>query len=264
MTASRRRQLELAPRLLARCHDLIARALEGGRHLTRGELGDRLARAGISARAGRLAHIVLDAELECLICSGAPRGNSQTYALVDERAPQGEQLEREESLAELARCYFTSRGPATEMDFRWWASLRAADARQAIAAARSGLESVDFEGRTYWRGPDGGLPATRRSPGVHLLQMLDEYVVSYTSSRHLMLPSGSDRFSVFGETGRQHPVLRRGQVIGIWQRRIRDAALEVTLRRGSRLERAEREAVADAAVRQGRFFGMTVEVIQAR
>ena len=40
-----------------------------------------------------------------------------TYALLDERAPQGCTLTRDEALAELTRRYFTGHGPSTLRDF---------------------------------------------------------------------------------------------------------------------------------------------------
>lgn len=259
MSASRYRDLELDARLLSRSHEIIARALEGGHHHTRGELGERLVEAGVDARVDRLAHIVMDAELECLICSGSPRGKSQTYALLDERAPGGDRLEGEAALAELARRYFTTRGPATEIDFRWWSSLKAVDARRALEAARPSLGQVELDGRTYWLGPDGSGPASGRSPSIQLIQRLDEYVVAYTRSRELVLDGALKRRNVLGEGRHLHPMLRRGRVVGLWQRRVNGAALEI-LTESSRLERADRHSLERAAARYGRFFGVPVEL----
>ena len=69
----------------------------------------------------RLTYLVMHAELECLICSGAMRGKQYTYALLDERVPPVRMLEREEALAEPTRRYFTSHGPATVKDCAWCA-----------------------------------------------------------------------------------------------------------------------------------------------
>ena len=46
-----------------------------------------LARAGIEAKGQRFIHLLMRAELEGLICSGARRGKQFTYTLLDERAP---------------------------------------------------------------------------------------------------------------------------------------------------------------------------------
>ena len=47
----------------------------------------------------RLTYLVMHAELEGLICSGAMRGKQHTYALLDERAPAAKALARDEALA---------------------------------------------------------------------------------------------------------------------------------------------------------------------
>ena len=66
--------------------DLLIEMLEGGRSLTRTEIGERLAAAGIEAPVGmRLSYLVMYAELEGLVVSGPLRGQQHTYALVAER-----------------------------------------------------------------------------------------------------------------------------------------------------------------------------------
>ena len=68
------RALELDSALLRRCNALIVKSLRGGKQLTRAELGSALERAGIQAKGLRLTGIVMNSELEALICSGARRG----------------------------------------------------------------------------------------------------------------------------------------------------------------------------------------------
>src|SRR5438067_2484699 len=80
----------------------------------------------------RFTYIIMRAELDGIICSGARRDKQFTYALLDERAPQAKTLARDEALTELARRYFTSHGPATLRDFVWWSGLTTADARVGI------------------------------------------------------------------------------------------------------------------------------------
>ena len=58
------RQLELDDALFLRGSAVIARALQGGRQLTRVELGGALAEAGIVAEGARLSYIVMRAELD--------------------------------------------------------------------------------------------------------------------------------------------------------------------------------------------------------
>ena len=121
--ASYDRKLSLDQSIRVRGRDVIERALDRQAHLTRAEIAEALRAEGLPASGQALAHLVMHAELDAVICSGAPRGKQHTYALVADRAPEARRLERDEALAELALRYFTSRGPATVKDFRWWSSL---------------------------------------------------------------------------------------------------------------------------------------------
>ena len=67
---ARHRQLELDDRTIARASAAFAKALAGGRHLTRPELGQVLRAARISPEGQRLPHLLSIAELEGLIVSG--------------------------------------------------------------------------------------------------------------------------------------------------------------------------------------------------
>ena len=69
-----------------------------------------------------LADRIVHAESAAVLCSGPARERTQRYALVEDRTPPGPLPPREEVLADLARRYFTTRGPATPADFRWWSA----------------------------------------------------------------------------------------------------------------------------------------------
>ena len=138
--------------LLATSEAALARALQG-RHLTRAEVAVALDRAGVTASGLRLAYILMHAELEAVICSGAPRGKQQTYASFDERVPPALPRHRDEALAELTARYFTSRGPATVKDFARWCSFTLGDARAGLEMVQSQLEHEVVDGRTYWFAP---------------------------------------------------------------------------------------------------------------
>ena len=116
LNAYRYRQLGLADDDLKKSNKLLEKYLAGASHMTRKEIGALLERSGIDVSGQRLAYLVMFAELDALICSGAMRGKQHTYALLDERAPDATELGMDEALAELTRRYFTSRGPATVKD----------------------------------------------------------------------------------------------------------------------------------------------------
>ncbi len=113
------RQHELDKPLFARAHIAFARALRGGVQLTRAEMADVLAKAGIKAEKNRLAYIMMHAELEGLICSGGLKGKHHTYSLLEERAPNARKLNRDEALAELVLRFLTGHAPATAKHFVW-------------------------------------------------------------------------------------------------------------------------------------------------
>jgi hypothetical protein len=255
--ASYCRRNELDAATLTRAAAACERVLEGGRSLTRGNLGTELGRRGIIAKGMRLALLTMYAELEGVICSGPYQGKQLTYALVAERAPRARPLARDEALAELTRRYFTSHGPATIRDFVWWSGL-------TTAAAKRGLEIIGAQSRTvgdlsYWT--HGEPPASRRDqPLVHLLPVYDEYLVSYRDRAAVPHPSVEIRSRAGGIVTFLHALIVAGQVAGTWKvaRTAGGAAVSVIALR--RLTRSERDAVIEAAADYGRFIEAPVTV----
>ena len=116
---------EFTPRLLSRSLELLQKTLEGNKHRTKEEIGEALNQRGIPLSQYALRHLLMRAETDGVVCSGADKKGTATYALLDERAPHGEEPSREEALARLARIYFRSHSPATLADFTWWSGLTA-------------------------------------------------------------------------------------------------------------------------------------------
>lgn len=243
----RHKWLELDAKTVARSQTAFTKALAGGTHRTRAELAPVLERARLPFDADRLGHLLLVAELDGVICSGAPRGKQHTYALVEERAPAAT-LDGDEALAELTRRYFRSHGPATAVDFRWWSSLTAADVKRGLAMVTPELERLEVDGRTYWM--DRDVPAPRAdAPAAHLLQEYDELLVGYTESRdHLR---ATDARVLEGMAFLQRTVLLDGEIAGHWKLGAR--AGEVALSPFKALRGAKRAAV-DAACQRYRTF----------
>ncbi len=242
------RRLGLDDGVLKRSRAAIARALRDGAHLTRAEIGSLLRRAGIKAETQALAHVMMNAELDGIVCSGPRRGKQFTYALLDTRAPRARTLTRDEALGELARRYFASHGPATLRDYVWWSGLSVGDARRGIAIAGPALEREAIDDRTYW-----AAPATRtvagHTDGAHLLPNYDEYVVAYRDRDAL-----SD---VFG-----HSLILQGRPAGSWTRTATRESVSVNVVSYRRLTPADRRAVSAAAERYGRFMKQAVVCVQ--
>ena len=244
-------QLGLDDAALACSAEVIAESLSGGVHLTREELRARLAEAGLRPEGQRLGVMLMNAEIDTLICSGALRDGKQTYALLAERAPNARRLDRAEALGQVALRYFTGHGPATERDLAYWATLTLTDVRAGLAAIGDQLQRLELDGRTYWFvEPSTGTPG---EPRGHLLQMLDEYYRGYQDSRYVLDADGlvpRTRSATVGMT------LVDGQMVGGMRRTLDEntATFEVSLYRD--LAGDELAAVRDAAGRYGRFLGL--------
>ncbi|QHT55211.1 winged helix DNA-binding domain-containing protein [Cellulomonas sp. H30R-01] len=252
------RQVGIDDEAVARTHRAVTTALRGGEHLTRGELGDVLARAGVEASGLRLAYLLMRLELDAVIASGAVRGAQQTYALVDGRVAEGPDLRGDDALAELTRRFFTGHGPAAEKDMAWWATLTLTQVRRGIALCEGELVEDEVDGVRLWSAP-GPVPARDPSPTAHVLQGYDEYGVAYTASRFVtnlaglsIAPPGSNTVIA--------PLLVDGQVVGWWRRVVARDGVVAQPRPARALTDSERAAVETAFASYARFAGLPVRV----
>lgn len=253
------RQQGLDEPIFKRSNDVLARALQGGRQLTRDELRDILETEGIATQNGvRLGYLMMYAELEGLICSGPRRGKQFTYALLEERAPQARKMEQEEALAELARRFFISRGPATDQDFAKWSGLTLKEARDGLEAVKGGLEQETADGQTYWF-LRPRTPVRAESPSVHLLSIYDEFISSYKDRSAIDANNLAELFSGMGNA-LQYFILLDGQLAGTWKRTIKKNTVFIETNLFTKLSQAENAALALAARQYGAFLGLPVDV----
>jgi hypothetical protein len=258
-SARRRQQLELDEATIARSKELFAAGLEGGMQLTRKEMYQLLAQAGISTAGQRGYHMLARAAQDGLICFGAPNGKEQTFALLDEWAPQAKTLTGDEALAELARRYFTSRGPATLQDFMWWSGLAAADAKRGLQAARPALIQETVDGRVYWLSPD--TPGVENaSPTVYLLPGFDEYLLGYRDRSAALDPAFAQRVCPGGNGVFFPTIVVDGQVVGTWKRTLKKDKIVMTPSPFYGLSGTEHDGFAEAAEHYGAFIGLPVTV----
>ena len=255
------RKLGLDAQVMTRALSVIERALARNGPLTRSELRVELERGGFSIDPMRLAHIMMHAELEAVVCSGPRRERQFTYALLATRAPDARELNRDEALAKLAQRFFSSHGPATLRDFSWWSGLPMTDAKRSVEITRARQNSVD--GYTYWsagREPRNQSKASgrRKVPLAHLLPIYDEYLVAYRD--RVAVPHGPPivgprpkRFVTF-----QHALVAGGQVAGTWRVARQPGGAVITTVPLRKLTGSERHAVARAAADYGRFVGIPV------
>jgi Winged helix DNA-binding domain len=251
------RRLGLDAGILDRCTALLVEALGGGNHLTRKELAPVLQRAGVDEKGFGLGYVLMNAELTGVVCSGVPKGKQQTYALLDERAPEAATLGPDEALAELVFRYFASRGPATAKDLRWWSSLTLAEIDRGLDMVGSRLQRDELDGVTFWSAPAGTTPPPPPSPTIHLLQIYDEYFLGYSESRGLADGEGRWLAWAGGTFDTNAIVLLDGHIAGRWRRTLtkRSVLIEASFHRP--LAGAEKEALQAAAERLGEFLGLT-------
>jgi hypothetical protein len=265
VSAGRYRELGLDAAVFRRSRIVLEKALRDGKHLTRTELARAYQRARIETKAPqRLVHLLANAELDGLICSGPRIGKQHTYALVEERVPRSGSVDRDEALLDLTVRYFATRGPATLNDFAWWSGLTVADGKRGVEQAGSRLEQVTIEGRAYWRGKSqrDDLPDTETA---HLLPNYDEYFIGFKDRSAIGQAVAKSKVKLPASAFLAHIVVVDGQVAGGWKRTMEKHAARVDLTAlVTRTPRARR-AIAAAAERYGRFLGVPVKcTIQAR
>jgi hypothetical protein len=237
-----------------RVNRLIVYALRGGNHLTRKELEGVLLGGGIVLKGLGMAYAVMQAELDCVICSGALKGRQQTYALFEERVPDAPAFSRDEVLGELAMRYFASRGPATAKDLRFWSSLPLADIHRGLEIAGARLRRDEVDGLTLWSAP-GEAPPPLPSPSVHLLQGLDEYFVGYGESRTFCDQSGA-RPSLVDRAIYNGALILDSQLAGHWKRAVSKRAVTFQVALRAPFDEARMQALQTAADRHGEFLGV--------
>jgi hypothetical protein len=247
------RRTGLDAQFFSRCEDVLARALEGGKYLTRLELREALEHAGVDSQLElRATYLMMHAELEGVICSGPRKGKQFTYALLAERAPRAKILQRDEALAELARRYFTSHGPATAQDFAWWSGLTLGEARQGLESVQSELVEERFDGIPYW----GAQPSLDGDPlhAAYLLPNYDEF--GSHADRSAVLDATLEPRIAYG-----HILLIHGRAAGSWRRTLAKDKVVVETNYFNPPSEEERQAVKEAAQSYGKFLGLEVEIV---
>jgi hypothetical protein len=247
------KQLEIDEAVLDRSRTAFYEALQGGQRLTRAGMMLRLQQAGINPEGQRGYFLLRYLAQEGHICLGPLDGRQQTFVLLPEWAPNARQLAREEGLAELARRYFTSHGPATVHDFANWTGMSVTDARQALEAVQAGLVSEQIAGKVYWFAA-GETFAAAAAPEVQLLPGFDEYLLGY-KDRQAVLEAEHAAKVVPGGNGIFKPmVVVDGQIVGTWKRTLRKGAVDVAVSFFGAAQ-ASPEAVAAAAGQYCAFLG---------
>jgi hypothetical protein len=250
---SRHKQLELSESIIIKSISIIEKELGKATCLTREELANELHKYKIKTDANRLSHILFCAELEGITCSGPIKSKKHTYSLLSNRVPQKKELAREESIAELARRYFTGHCPATIQDFSWWSNLSLTEIRKAVNSIKSEFVTETTDAGQYL------YPLTHSEPPVkknsaYLLPAFDEFLISY-KDRSSSLSLVNNKKTVSDNGIFYPPVIVDGQVAGIWQRTIQKEKVVITLNLFQSVNRTVLKLIEKKAGLYGNFLG---------
>ena len=244
----KRENLDL--KIFVKSTDIIARALEGGKYLTRNALQSELQKKKIAAERERLAYVMMYAELEGVICSGPRSGKQFTYALVAEKCPAQKNINRKEALFTVTEKYFRTRGPATVHDFSWWSGLTITEAKSAAAMLPASFIREKNDGKELIFLPQHQPPAKLQS--TFLLPDYDEYGISY-KDRSLILNNAVDTSELRGNNPVfTHMIVIGGKIAGIWK--INNKNSDVIISPYGKLNTTQQAALKKAVKKYQAFF----------
>lgn len=256
--ATRRANLALDEKILAKAATLLGDALAGGKQLARTTLLQILDDAGIATANQRGYHILLNLSQKGFLCFGLHEGKQPTFALLDEWVPDHQALTRDEALVELATRYFCSHGPATVQDLMRWAGVTAADAKQGVLQAQQ-LASEKINGQEYWRALHEQ-EVEVSPPRAYLLPGFDEYMLGY-KDRSFALEVAHAHKIVPGNNGMFLPtIVIGGRVVGTWKRTMTTKALSIQLSPFTPLSVSQLKAVRAAAEALGTFYSLPITI----
>jgi hypothetical protein len=111
----------------------VRAALAAGGPLTRSQLRERVAAAGVRTEGQAMVHILALASIRGLIVRGPAAGRDQAFVLArDWLGAPPPAMSREAALGELARRYLAGHAPASDRDLAQWAGIGLRDARLGL------------------------------------------------------------------------------------------------------------------------------------
>jgi hypothetical protein len=259
--ANRSRYLELGLDEVTRerGREAIRDAIAVDGPLGRAAIGEALNTAGIDPAGQRLAYMLMDAELEMIVCSGPRQGKTHTYALFDERVPPEPARDRDAMLAELAVRCVASHGPVTPHDVSWWSGLTVRDARRGLALAGDRLDRVTIDGTDWWLAP-AAAPPLSETPMAHLLQPWDEYALGFRAHNPVWDPAVLAMQNPKGTLWNASLIALDGIIAGGWRRQVTAREVRITTILPSVPGDAHRAALERAAETYSKFLELPVVI----
>ncbi len=257
---TRYRDLGLDEATRERGRETIRGAIADAGPLSRNAIGAVLEDAGIDPAGQRLAFLLMDAELEAVVCSGPRQGKQHTYALFDDRVPPEPPRAREAMLAEMAERYVTSHGPVTPHDLSWWSGLTVRDARAGLALAGDRLARIEIDGAEWWHAP-GHVSPTPEPPLVRLLQPWDEYALGFRAHNPVWDPDVLKLQTPKGVLWNANLIAVDGILSGGWRRQANARDVQIRTILPTPLDDRYRAALDETAAMYAAFLGRPVTIV---
>ena len=210
LTGSLRRLREegVSPAEAEHAVGIVESALAAEGPLTRTELAEQLAAAGIRAELPAVRHLLRLAALEGVAILGPVRSGAQAYALTQEwLGAELPAVDRDAALATLGARYLAGHAPATDEDLAAWAGLPLRDARTALAEIKTDLP-----------------PAAEPPP--RLLPSFDPYLLGWKNRSFAVPPAHARRVHPGGGVLRATATVH-GLAVGTWS--LRGGRVELDL-----------------------------------
>jgi hypothetical protein len=162
----------------------VEAALAADGPLTRPQLRERVAAAGVRTEGQALVHILVLASIRGLIVRGPVAGRDQAFVLTRDwlGAPPAA-MSRDAALGELARRYLAGHAPAADRDLAKWAGIGLRDARLALTTAGA-VERADGLAEL----PAAARPADAALPPPRLLGPFDPLLLGWASRDPIVGP----------------------------------------------------------------------------
>ena len=198
---------------------LVRTAAEKG-SATKEDFVQALAEKNIHMDEHRLSYHLRYAELSGTLCSGDLLPMKATYALAADKVKNRIKMDRDATLAMLARKFFRSRQPATLEDFVWWSGLNVNDCRQGIEILGDYLHVETCHGASLQQRREFYFTDDCRTRGFRkgrylLIPPYDEYLIGYKSRDVVLSPDYSHK--AHNNSGIFQPIIAHdGVICGNW------------------------------------------------
>jgi hypothetical protein len=162
----------------------VRAALAADGPLTRPQLRERVAAAGVRTEGQAMVHILALASIRGLIVRGPAAGRDQAFVLArDWLGTPPPAMSREAALGELARRYLAGHAPAADRDLAQWVGIGLRDARLGLARCGA-VQRADALAEL----PASPQRAAARLPPPRLLGAFDPLLLGWASRDPIVGP----------------------------------------------------------------------------